>query len=294
MSDTIKDPEFTGDQIQFARHVDLMPAEATHVQECGFLLRQIDQRQAEGFITHGITVEGVTFVPDGESKRPLLVLAEVEYTTLAGKREKYREVFLDDAVMPLLIFRVIEEQATAQEKQKLTLDQHYVVMTHEFRYGMNVRALQIPVAFGSREGGSALRALERETKINRYIDINGDDFVPLGEGALRHSVLTETLFPLVAEIDVAPQALTNIISQISGTHAGDPPERMWPLIMPMEDAWTRAVLKPRECPSEVKEALTYYMFNNGYLGTVNQPVRDYKPNQPMLDRNSTPPEPSPA
>jgi len=103
--------------------------------------RQIQERNANGFETHEVLINGVSIREIGGKGTVLLAQTTVDFTA-NGKRASYGVNFISDAATLLVVFRVAQEQTTGKKQRSY---KKYVVLVEQARWGKNnPESLEIP------------------------------------------------------------------------------------------------------------------------------------------------------
>lgn len=255
--------------IEFAPHVTLSPEDQMRVCNWKSMQQQVAAREAEGFNTSKILVTGASFVGQEEKRRPLLVQARVFYSTPEAGETSYHTNFIPDGAALLLIFRVAEKEATQHGKPP-SLDQHYVFMVEQSRYGMNDRkSLELPggLAEGKNPALAALQEFAEEGVAQK-----NEGLIPtaalekresLGPAVMFHPALVDQQFQFAVTIDMSPAQFVAIKNSFHGSRAGNKNEQESTrvAIVPLREAYLSAV----EHGGFPLVALSRYMMKSGLL-----------------------------
>jgi hypothetical protein len=122
--------------------INLTDSDRAIVQNWRALVGRVKEGLKAGFSDIEITIEGTSIVGKDETRRPLQVLATVSYTGPDDKPGKETIAFMPVAVTLYRLFQVAGDETT-----RPTLDNLYVHLAPQARYGSNT-----PVATGPTGG----------------------------------------------------------------------------------------------------------------------------------------------
>jgi hypothetical protein len=257
-------------RIEFAPHIGLSDADRDLVMNWETLNNQVDARESKGFTFRKIFVTGVSLVGQGEKRRPLMVQARVTYLTPEFGEATYHTNFIPDAATLLVVFRMVNKEATSQEPAKL--DDHFVLLVNQARIGFNSRlSPEIPGGLIGENGEApklaALREMIEESVSEQNRNLLPNDLsekaVSIGKPALSHPALTDKQHQFAVTIDVTPAALAELQKAFTGTRAGEKKETEQTIveIVPLRQAYNDAIANG----SGTLIAFTRYMLSQNLL-----------------------------
>ena len=258
------------DVIEFPPHCQLGDIDRELVSSWASMQKQIDARENNGFSVRKIVVNGASLLGQGEKRRPLMVQARVTYSTPEFGEATYHTNFIPDASTLLVVFRIVDKEATSS--QAIPLEDHYALLVKQARYGMNERlAEEIPGGLVSENGESPKLEALRETieeavsPENRRLlpeDLSEEAFV-LGAPIPSHPALTDIQYQFAVNIDVNRRMFKEIHQAFDGSRAGTQVEKESTIVgvVPLKQAYDYAT----EHGGGPLVALTRYMRHAGLI-----------------------------